>query len=102
MLGSPYISCKVKVNQYFRHVHNCLEVIILIPMSTNNPSLKSVVLEYPAKPSLGCHFSSPDLVWQKIQEPLIQDNYALLSLREFDLYHLIYLNMIHSAKLHTF
>ena len=38
------------------YVHRCLELVIRIPTSTNNPSGKSVVLED----------------WQKIQEPLSQ------------------------------
>ena len=45
-----------QLNQSLRYVHSWLELIILISMSTNNPSQKSVVLESPAKPSLGCLF----------------------------------------------
>ena len=63
-------SCMVK--QSVRYVHRCLEFAILRKMSTNNPSQKSVVLEFSVKPSLGCQ----GLVWQKIQEPLTQDNCA--------------------------
>ena len=37
----------------------------------------SVVLESNAKPSTGCWTGSQGLIWQKIQEPLTQDNYAL-------------------------
>ena len=40
-----YAKVKVKVNQYLRNAHCCLE-----PMSTNNPSQRSVVLESSAKP----------------------------------------------------
>ena len=64
-----------QVNQYVvRYVHSCLQLIFLIPISTNNPnSGKSMVLESSAKPSLGPNqFDSPGWLWQKIQEPLIQ------------------------------
>ena len=40
-----------QLNQSLRYVHSCLEAIFPIPMSTNNPSQKSVVLESSAKPS---------------------------------------------------
>ena len=40
----------------------------LVDLTRNDPS---------AKPSLGCQFSRLSLVWQKIQEPLTLDNYAL-------------------------
>ena len=53
------------------YVHSCLELVNLIPMSTNNPSPKSVVLESAAKPSLGCQFGSPGLIWQKIKPNLL-------------------------------
>ena len=33
-------------------VHDCLELVVLFKMSTNNPGLKSVVLESSVKPSL--------------------------------------------------
>ena len=49
-----------------------MQLVTLIEMSTNNPSLKSVFLESSVKPSLGCQFDSPGLVWQEIQEPLTQ------------------------------
>ena len=43
-------SCQL--NQSISYVHSCLDLVILIPMSTINPSRKSVVLEYSAlKPS---------------------------------------------------
>ena len=32
--------------------------------------LLNLLVESSAKPSLGCHFGSPGLVWQKIQQPL--------------------------------
>ena len=50
-------------------LHSCLE----IKTSINKPSQKSVVLESSAKPSHGCKPASQGLVWQKIQEPLTQD-----------------------------
>ena len=65
-------------NQSFRFY---LELLILIPMSTNNSSQKSVVLESSTKPSLGCKVGSQALVWQKIQEPLTQDKYTLQQLK---------------------
>ena len=40
-----------QVNQSVRYVHSCQELAILIQMSTNNPSLKS--LESSIKPKLG-------------------------------------------------
>ena len=53
-------------------VHSCLELSIPFPMSTNNPSWKSVVLKASAKPSVCCQFGIPGLVLQKIQESLTQ------------------------------
>ena len=50
------VSCMVKVNQCFQYADISLVLIILIPMSTNNTSRKSMVLESSAKPSLGCQF----------------------------------------------
>ena len=64
------ISCKVKVNRCIRFVYSYLELIILIPTSTNNHSQKSMFLEFSAKPRLGYQFASLGLVWQKIQESL--------------------------------
>ena len=40
------------LNQSFRYVYSCLDLIFLILTSTNNPSPKSVVLESSAKPGL--------------------------------------------------
>ena len=54
------------------------EVLNTINNSVNSSSHdfpESVVLEYSAKPDLGCHFGSPGLVWQKIQEPPTHDNH---------------------------
>jgi len=45
-----------KVNQSLGYVHFCFELIILIKMSTNNPSWWSVVLESSVKPSMGYHW----------------------------------------------
>ena len=65
---ASFLPCQVTIHQdMFIY---CLELVSPIPTNTNNPSWKSVVLESPAKPSLGCQFGSPDLVWQKIQELL--------------------------------
>ena len=41
-------------NQSLGYVHSCLELAILIKISKNNLSLRSVVLESSVKPSLGC------------------------------------------------
>ena len=41
-----------QVNQSVRYVHYCRQLVILIKISTNNPSRKSVVLESSVKPSL--------------------------------------------------
>jgi len=54
--------CMVKVNQSLRYVHSWLKPVILIKMSTNNPSWKSLVLESSVKPRLCC--DSPVLVFQ--------------------------------------
>ena len=67
-LGSEGDFCG-QVNQPARYVHSCLQPATLIKMSTNNHSRMSVVLESSVKPR---QFSSPGLVWQKFQEPLIQ------------------------------
>ena len=40
---------------------------------------ESVVLESSAKPSQGCQFCSPNLVWQKIKEPPTPDNHNRMS-----------------------
>ena len=61
-----YINVKVNVQQSDRHVHSCLELVILIKTSIYNPSQKSVVLESSVKPRQ----SSPALVWQKFQKPM--------------------------------
>ena len=59
--------CGQVVNQsVHRYVHSCLQLVTLIPMSTNMPSQKSVVLESSAKPGLSRQTDSPGLVWQKI------------------------------------
>ena len=44
--------CPGQVNQSVRYVHSCLWLAILIRMSTNNPSVKSMVLESSVKLSL--------------------------------------------------
>ena len=70
-----YMTGKVKVKQCIRYVHSCLEAITLIPMNTYNPSWMPPVVHDPfVKPSSGCQFSSQGLLWQKIQEPLTQNN----------------------------
>ena len=51
----------VKVNKCLRYVHICLELVILIPTSTKNPSQKPVVLESSVKTSLTKPLLS---VWQ--------------------------------------
>ena len=56
----------VQISQCLRYVHSCLVLDLLITISTNKPSQKS--LEYSAKPCLGCQSSSPGLVWQQITE----------------------------------
>ena len=47
---------KVKVGQSVRYVHSCLQCVILMEMSTDNPSQKSVVRESSVKSSQGCQF----------------------------------------------
>ena len=42
---------------YYRYVHSCLELVVLIKIRTNNLSQKWVVLESSVKPCLGCQFS---------------------------------------------
>ena len=67
----------VKVIQGLRYVHSCLELAILITMSTSNLSQKSVVLEYSAKPSFGSQSHRLGLVWLKFLEPLALDKSTL-------------------------
>ena len=49
-------------DQSVRYIHSCPQLAILIKMSINNRSQKSVVLELSAKPNLNCHFSCTGLV----------------------------------------
>ena len=45
------------------HVHRCIELVLLIiKMSTDNSSLKSVVLEFSVELTPGWHFGSQGLV----------------------------------------
>ena len=64
----------VKSTSLLDMVHSSQQLIILIKMSTSNPSQKSVVLESFLKPSQRCQFCSGsfDMVWQKIQDSLTQ------------------------------
>ena len=58
----------VQCNQSIRYVHSCLELTMLIKMSTSNPIWKLVVLEYSAWAT--CLAARLDL--QKVQDPLTQ------------------------------
>ena len=67
-LRNPYKKNKLAETPGYQN--NCPQLFALIEISTNNLIQMSVILEFSVKPSQGCLFSSPDLVWQNIQEPL--------------------------------
>ena len=54
------ISFKVKVKQYLSYGNSCLELAIQIAMSTKNPSLEAVGLEFCAKSSLAASPATTD------------------------------------------
>ena len=55
------------VNPSVSYVDSCLELVILIKMSTNNPSQKSMVFEHSAQTKLlPSQTGSPCLVWRSI------------------------------------
>ena len=58
--GQVFLQIQPNISTGF--IYSCLELAILNKMSTNNPSQKSGVLEYPVKPRLGCQSSSPGLI----------------------------------------
>ena len=48
------VSFCAKISQCFRYVYSCLQLTILLKVSTNKPSHKPVVFDSSAKPSQWC------------------------------------------------
>ena len=71
---------KVKVTLSAGCVQNCLHLAMLIKRNTINPSIKSVVLEYSAKPHVGHQLSTHHL-WMNLQEPLTMDDRLFIWLK---------------------
>ena len=69
---------------------NVLDVpVTLNKNTTNNPSQKSEVLEFSAKPTIARQFGSQGMVWGMIQEPLTKDTLGLVELRHLSEFSII-------------
>ena len=60
LLLTPLPSERQVFDQDNKSVHSCLELAILIKISTKNPGQKSVVLEYSANHALAVNLAAKD------------------------------------------
>ena len=65
LVNTPKDKFSGKINQPAKYNNSCLEIAILLKISTNNPSWKLLVLESFVKPSLGCQFGSQGLAGER-------------------------------------